>query len=270
MTTMILGFAAVAAALTAVAWWIRRENLAVYPVGRSPRELRPLPAGCDLGAQLMAAADVGKDSSGSAGSAGGAAASEPAPAKPTKQRRKPFSPDRRAFLRNSWLFGWLGTLAGFGGASIAFLWPDAAGGFGARIRVGPPEDVLSAIREAQAPFAFPAGRMYIVEYDPALDPDGQYEEITGGSNLMALYQKCVHLGCKVPWCQTSQWFECPCHGSRYNRWGEWKDGPAPRGLDRFPITVEQGEVFVNTGDLRTGPSRQAVVLDQEREGPSCL
>ena len=53
----------------------------------------------------------------------------------------------------------------------------------------------------------------------------------------ALYQKCVHLGCRVPQCLTSQWFECQCHGSQYNRNGEKKGGPAPRGLDRFPLTV---------------------------------
>ena len=54
--------------------------------------------------------------------------------------------------------------------------------------------------------------------------------------FVALYQKCVHLGCRVPFCETSQWFECPCHGSQYNRVGEKKGGPAPRGLDRFAVT----------------------------------
>ena len=33
----------------------------------------------------------------------------------------------------------------------------------------------------------------------------------------------------------SQWFECPCHGSQYNRVGEKKGGPAPRGMDRFAV-----------------------------------
>ena len=54
--------------------------------------------------------------------------------------------------------------------------------------------------------------------------------------VVALYQKCPHLGCRVPWCKTSQWFECPCHGSQYNRVGEKKGGPAPRGMDRFAAT----------------------------------
>ena len=67
-----------------------------------------------------------------------------------------------------------------------------------------------------------------------------YEEnILAGmeQGLVALYQKCPHLGCRVPQCITSQWFECPCHGSQYNQVGEKKAGPAPRGMDRFPLTV---------------------------------
>jgi cytochrome b6-f complex iron-sulfur subunit len=88
---------------------------------------------------------------------------------------------------------------------------------------------------------------------------------------MALYQKCVHLGCRVPWCQSSQWFECPCHGSKYNKWGEWNSGPAPRGLDRFPSRVDDnGTLVVSTGTILTGPARTARVLQQEPEGPHCV
>ena len=72
----------------------------------------------------------------------------------------------------------------------------------------------------------------------------------------ALYQKCVHLGCRVPQCLTSQWFECQCHGSQYNRNGEKKGGPAPRGLDRFPLTVHGGSVSVNTAIIITGPAHR--------------
>ncbi len=71
---------------------------------------------------------------------------------------------------------------------------------------------------------------------------------------VALYQKCVHLGCRVPWCESSQWFECPCHGSKYNRVGEKQGGPAPRGLDRFPLEVSGGNIIVDTGNLQIGPA----------------
>ncbi|MDP8928895.1 MAG: hypothetical protein M3O70_10045, partial [Actinomycetota bacterium] len=64
----------------------------------------------------------------------------------------------------------------------------------------------------------------------------------------------------------SRWFECPCHGSRYNIWGD----PAPRGLDRFAVTVERGDVVVDTSTIVTGPARQAGGLDQPPEGPHCV
>jgi cytochrome b6-f complex iron-sulfur subunit len=129
---------------------------------------------------------------------------------------------------------------------------------------------VAAIGEQAAPVVVPKGRSYLVAYDPNLDPDGSYAAITNGAPVMALYQKCVHLGRRVPWCQTSQWFECPCHGSKYNRWGEWQEGPAPRGLDRFAVQVVDGEIVIDTSQVMTGPSRLAPVLEQPPAGPHCV
>ena len=89
------------------------------------------------------------------------------------------------------------------------------------------------------------------------------------AGFVALYQKCVHLGCRVPWCQTSQWFECPCHGSKYNRVGEKKGGPAPRGLDRFGVTVDGGVIVVDTKQVVQGPPIGTNTTGQEQEGPHC-
>ena len=56
-------------------------------------------------------------------------------------------------------------------------------------------------------------------------------------NVRALYQRCPHLGCKPNPCLKNFWFECPCHGSRYDRLGIKalgpQYGPAPRSMDRF-------------------------------------
>ena len=59
------------------------------------------------------------------------------------------------------------------------------------------------------------------------------------TNVRTLYQRCPHLGCKPNFCTTNYWFECPCHGSRYDRLGTKVQelGPAPRSLDRFAHTV---------------------------------
>ena len=88
--------------------------------------------------------------------------------------------------------------------------------------------------------------------------------------FVALYQKCPHLGCRVPWCKTSQWFECPCHGSQYNRVGEKKGGPAPRGMDRFVVTVEGGVVVVDTKIVIPGRPIGTNTTGQESEGPHCI
>lgn len=183
--------------------------------------------------------------------------------------------ERRTFLRYALFGGVAGGLGVFGLGSLAFLWPGLSGGFGEPLPVGNAETILADIRATRAPLEYPAGRLYVVEYDPsAPGAQEQYGEIgveIAGTGLMALYQKCVHLGCRVPWCQTSQWFECPCHGSKYNRWGEWVGGPAPRGLDRFPCEIDaEGELIVRTGEVIPGPPRTANVLAQQAEGPNCV
>ena len=268
MTTTLLVLATAAALLALAYWWIRRNNLAVYPAGRAPRELRPLNTGCDLGAKLMMASVAG-DTGGPVGTAssGGAPASAGPAALKRKKRRE--GPSRRDFLRGGLLASAGGVLAAFGGASLAFLWPSLKGGFGAQIEVGTVDAIKQGIADGGGQFAYPSGRSYLVAYDASLDPDGTYADITQNSPFMALYQRCVHLGCRVPWCESSKWFECPCHGSRYNRWGEYEFGPAPRGLDRFAVTVDGDKVVIDTAKVVTGPSRTGGVLAQAPEGPHC-
>jgi cytochrome b6-f complex iron-sulfur subunit len=193
--------------------------------------------------------------------------------------RAPLDPEvidvtRRQFL-NRGVATLMGVgLAGFGGSLLAFLWPTVSGGFGSKIRAGAVSDVLGQIADKKEPFYVPEGRFYIQPY-PKDDADKAKKVYTGGvltgmeQGLVALYQKCVHLGCRVPWCKSSQWFECPCHGSKYNRVGEKKAGPAPRGLDRFPVSVEGGQIVVDTGLLSIGPPIGTNTTGQEAEGPFC-
>ncbi|MEY2477406.1 MAG: cytochrome b6-f complex iron-sulfur subunit [Actinomycetota bacterium] len=193
--------------------------------------------------------------------------------------RAPLDPEvvdvtRRQFLNRgvTTLFG-VG-LAGFGGSMLAFLWPNVSGGFGSKIRAGSVSDVLGQIADTKEPFYVPEGRFYVVPY-PKDDVSKAKAVYTGGvltgmeQGLTALYQKCVHLGCRVPWCKSSQWFECPCHGSKYNRVGEKTGGPAPRGLDRFPVAVEGGQIVVDTGLLSIGPPIGTNTTGQQAEGPFC-
>jgi cytochrome b6-f complex iron-sulfur subunit len=183
---------------------------------------------------------------------------------------------RRQFL-NRGIVNMMGiSIGAFGAASIAFLWPPESGGFGSKITLPDAlDDILAQIAATKQPYYFAPGRVYIQPYPKAALAKAK-NVYTGGvlegmeQGVVAIYQKCVHLGCRVPWCQTSQWFECPCHGSQYNRVGEKKGGPAPRGLDRFPVSVEGNRISVDTGLVVLGPVIGTNTTGQEAEGPNCV
>jgi cytochrome b6-f complex iron-sulfur subunit len=184
--------------------------------------------------------------------------------------------ERRTFLRYS-LIGSVGAgLGGFALASLGFLWPRPGDGLFGEVALGAAEELAAQISAERTPIRVPEGGISIITWDPTDSvAEGAYGEehaIFGSTGLMALNtQSCPHLGCGVPWCQTSQWFECPCHGSRYNRYGEWTGGPAPRGLDRYPSFVDDdGQFVVDLGSMLTGPARTANALEQSQEGPSCV
>ena len=222
-----------------------RDLLATAPVERV-EALRPRPA--------LAAAGAGAT----------------VPPGPVVRRSPVPLPTRREFLRRSFALTAAGIAASAGAASLAYLWPNSRGMFGALVEIGTVADVTAAIRAGGGTWAVPSARSYLVAYDPADDPEGMYADITAGAPFMALYQRCVHLGCRVPWCTASTRFECPCHKSRYNRWGEFQDGPAPRGLDRFAVAVDKGRVVVDTRTIVTGPPRTVTALQEGPTGPSCV
>jgi cytochrome b6-f complex iron-sulfur subunit len=183
---------------------------------------------------------------------------------------KPVS--RRDFFRRSLVASLLVFGAEFGGATLAFLWPSLKGGFGSVINAGKLEDILAYINETGEPFYSGSGRFYIVKYDGTPEDDIDYvAEGIAAQGIMPLYQRCVHLGCRVPFCRQSQWFECPCHGSKYNTAGEYKLGPAPRSLDRFMVSVtETGDVMVDTSVQILGPPRGTDTLNKPQAGPFCV
>jgi cytochrome b6-f complex iron-sulfur subunit len=200
-----------------------------------------------------------------AGVAGPAAArGGVAPKAPRPVTRREFF--RRSMLASLSVFG-----AAFGGATLAFLWPNLKGGFGSIIDAGKLDDIKSFISSNSQPFYYGAGRFYIVGWSG--HKSGGVDYATDGvstDGIMPLYQRCVHLGCRVPFCQQSQWFECPCHGSKYNRAGEYQLGPAPRGLDRFKVIVTGGEVMVDTSQIILGPPRGTNTIDEPPQGPFCV
>ncbi len=184
---------------------------------------------------------------------------------------------RRAFLNRATVTLMSASLGGFAAALIAFLWKSADGGFGSKINAGKIEDVIGQIRANKGFLYLPEARSWVTEYPKeAISKaeaiySGQGPVFAGMSEgIVALYQKCPHLGCRVPECKTSQWFECPCHGSQYNRVGEKKGGPAPRGMDRFGVSVSNGMVVIDTGTVFGGPPIGVNTTGQEAEGPHCV
>ena len=182
---------------------------------------------------------------------------------------------RRQFLNRSLVGGMLLSIGTFGGTMLAFLWPGSTGGFGSKIAVGKIVDIKASIQAGNGFAYYPEGRMWITAYPASAMEKARKAyspaELAGMEvGVIALYQKCVHLGCRVPACLTSQWFECGCHGSQYNQAGEKKGGPAPRGLDRFPMTVSGGSLSVNTGVIIQGPPIGTNTTGQEADGPHCV
>jgi cytochrome b6-f complex iron-sulfur subunit len=183
---------------------------------------------------------------------------------------------RRQFFNRALLTAFGAYLALMGLSMLAFFWPKLGGGFGADIDAGDVDELLGRLRQPDGTMDATAGyvpeaRAYVVPFSEADTAGTAFEGasvVAGG--VAALYQRCVHLGCRVPWCDTSQGFECPCHGSKYNQHGEYEAGPAPRNLDRFVVEVdERNHLIIRTSSIIETPraDRKTVAYPQ---GPACI
>jgi cytochrome b6-f complex iron-sulfur subunit len=139
---------------------------------------------------------------------------------------------RRSMLRS----GMLATIglmfSGAAGGAGAFLWPVKFTGFGSAVAVPRP---LSEIKVGDV-VTVREGKFYLTRTE-----DG----------LMALYWKCVHLGCTVPWVPGQGKFICPCHQSTYDVTGQNVAGPAPRPLDYMEIRLDGEQILVDTGKIHS-------------------
>ena len=74
----------------------------------------------------------------------------------------------------------------------------------------------------------------------------------------------------IGWCPSSGWFGANATGSRFDQDGTIARGPAPRGLDRFAVTVDQlGRVVVDFAQLTAGVQADQVREVREPVGPHC-
>ncbi|MGF1505004.1 MAG: Rieske 2Fe-2S domain-containing protein [Chloroflexi bacterium] len=140
--------------------------------------------------------------------------------------------NRREFLYYVWGASIAVLLAGSGGAILWFIYPRfREGEFGGKF----PVPLASLPAPGDAPVENAAGRFWLV---------------TTPAGLVALYKVCTHLGCLYKWVPNNDRFECPCHGSKFTKQGEWIEGPAPRGLDQMAVEIldESGSVIAITDD----------------------
>ena len=75
-------------------------------------------------------------------------------------------------------------------------------------------------------------------------------EHDGQREIAALKSVCTHLGCTPNWLEAEQKFKCPCHGSGFYKDGINFEGPAPRPLERYAISV------ADDGQLQVDKSRK--------------
>ncbi len=173
---------------------------------------------------------------------------------------------RRRFVRRSMLAVWgISTTASVAGA-LYMLYPNLAGQFGSPIAVGKKADFPAALpasfkKNVAGVYYRQQAKTYLVHMSKEtpfllngslLGDQLDAETITkdaDGSYWVAVYQRCVHLGCTFDFRDTCISFKCPCHGSHYNVDGEYLDGPAPRSADRFAITFSGEDIIVDTGTL---------------------
>jgi cytochrome b6-f complex iron-sulfur subunit len=99
--------------------------------------------------------------------------------------------------------------------------------------------------------------------EPVRVSAGAFFVVRVPAGVLALSARCTHVGCQVAWRPASRTedelgargrFECPCHGTIYDRYGQVTAGPAPRPLDLLAVTLEHGALVVDARTVRRRPA----------------
>ncbi len=136
--------------------------------------------------------------------------------------------NRRQFFGLVWAASLIALMGQIGRGLLGFVTPVLEeGAFGTVVRAGKVNEF-----EVGSVSYFRKSRFYLVRLE---------------SGFLAMYRKCPHLGCVVPWVEEDSIFNCPCHSSLFTIKGEVIAGPAPRPMDLFPVEIRGDEIFVDTG-----------------------
>jgi cytochrome b6-f complex iron-sulfur subunit len=173
----------------------------------------------------------------------------PMPAKPDYARpRSAVAAESDSTSRRSFLSAAAGMLFGsslaIGFTSLAathlmwglglarFMFPNILIEPPTRFKVGFPDTLAPGQVETKY---IPQFGVWIVKY-----------EFEGQAMIYALKSVCTHLGCTPNWLEAEQKFKCPCHGSGFYKDGVNFEGPAPRPLERYAISLaDDGQLLVD-------------------------
>jgi cytochrome b6-f complex iron-sulfur subunit len=177
-------------------------------------------------------------------------------AKPTPQRTAtPELAERRAFL-----FGFSALATGFAAlsgslalwtlGSVRFMFPNILREPPSRFKVGFPDAYAPGQVEEKFKAQFGVWVTNI--------------EYHGKQEIAALKSVCTHLGCTPNWLEAEQKFKCPCHGSGFYKDGINFEGPAPRPLERYAISIG------NDGQIEIDKSRTFHEEMGDWNDPACF
>lgn len=131
------------------------------------------------------------------------------------------------------VFAWIGGAAVVIGelifGTLAFLWP--------RRREGKGEKFFIAGKASD----FKVGEVIYFRKERVFVERSE-------QGFLVISAVCTHLHCIVSWNETLKKFECPCHGAKFNRFGEVLEGPPPRPLDLYKLQIVEEKLVIDTGN----------------------
>lgn len=180
---------------------------------------------------------------------------------PVSALHLPPQPTRRRLIRATFWTGLVISAAGTIAALGRFL-GSAAAAESDRFHLHLAADQLP--HPGDAPRYVAAGKCYLVNLRPGeAEFHGRKPDQQAG--LVALYQACTHLGCRLPWRPDFQfegqsgWFRCPCHGATYTKSGLCVFGPAPRNMDTRDLAQHRdGSATLDIRAINHGKQRHGI------------
>lgn len=151
---------------------------------------------------------------------------KPAPGEPSRPAESKGDMSRREFF-NEIAFAALG-ISSLGASVVTYRY------FSPNVLFEPP----SAFRIGN-PDQYPVNSVSYIE-------DQQVYIVRRTDGFFAISAVCTHLGCITQWKPEAKQIACPCHGSKFRTDGTKMEGPAPRPLPHFSITLTaDGELRVD-------------------------